>query len=273
MAVAPAGKVYVYYACAAGIGTGIPADLTKVQAAVDIAGTQAYNAIYTVPRNKNLYLTSLRFRSYGALVAFDVDINVIRKVYGGSDETVVPINYANSATATTYTDDQVQLSDKPILFPAKSIFRVTAGLAGGTALNLAMECNFIEEDVVVTDSTVDVIDKAAFIARMALTGAAIASQNYWLIGLDEEPAILPTTAILDDVLATITGTTSYKVAADTEVAFDPAYFVSGKLVITTKKAVLTLMRCITDASVVYYVLAPTNTVFSLGSVKKMKYLA
>jgi len=275
MPVAPAGKVYVYYICAAGGGTGIPADLTKVQAAVDIAGTQAYNAIYTVPRNKNWYLTSLRFRSAGTLVAHDVAIDIIKKVYGGSDVTVETLNYANSATTTTYTDEQFQCNDQPRLFPAKSLIRVQATLgAGGSNLNLAMELNFIEEDIVVTDSVVDVIDKAAFIARMALTGAVISSQNYWLIGLDELPVTYPTTAALGDVLTTITGTALYKVAADTEIIFDAAYYAdSGKLIITDKKAVLTLMRCITDAAVVYYVLAPNNTMFSLGNVKKVKYIA
>ncbi len=271
MAVAPAGKVYVYYATAAGVGTGIPADATKIQAAVDIAGTQAYNAIYTVPRNKTWYMTGLRYRSTGSVATHNVILSVIRKIYGGSNETVKTVKYVDLAT-TLYTDEQIQFVDQPVIFPAKSDIRIAAGLSGGTALDIAIEVNFVEESVEVTPSVVTVMNKAEYLAYLAL-GPTLASQNYWLIGLDELPATLPTTANLDDVVATITGlSTGYTVAADTEVAFDIAYFSSGKLAVTDKKAILTIMRCIDNGGVVKYVLAPVNTLFSLGGVKKVSYL-
>jgi hypothetical protein len=272
MPVAPAGKVYVYYGTTAGAGTGIPADITKVQAAVDIAGTQAYNAIYTVPRNKNRYMTSIRYRSTGSVAANNVILSVIRKIYGGANETVDVAKYLDAGT-TKYTDAQIQMTDQPLSFPAKSEIRIAAGLAGGTALNIALEANFIEEDVEVAPSVVQVIDKAAYLAKLTATGKTLGGQAYWLIGLDEEPTQLPTTAILADVLAIIPGAVNYTVAADTEVTFDAAYYVSGLLINTSKKAVLTIMRCVNDdASSIDYVLAPVNTVFSLGNVKKMKFL-
>ena len=272
MPVAPAGKVYVYYGTTAAAGTGIPTDVTKTQAVVDIAGTQAYNAIYTVPRNKNRYLTSLRYRSTGSVAKNDVILSVIRKIYGGSNETLEIAKYTDLGT-TNYVDNQVQFTDQPVLFPAKSEIRITAGLAGGTALNIALEANFIEEDVVVVPSTVPVIDMGAYLAKLTDTGHTLGGQAYWLIGLDEIPTVLPTTAILADVLAIIPGAVNYTVAVDTEVTFDVAYYVRDVLVNTTKKAVLTVMRCINnDASAIDFVLAPVNTFFSLGNVKKIKYL-
>jgi len=265
--VVPAGVVYVYYTCA--VVAGVPQTASKVQSRIEIATYQAYNAIYTVPRNKILYLTSLRYASTGSTTTNDVVVSIIRKVYGGSNETVKVIKYTDLGS-TNYTDEQIHLTDQPIKFAAKSEFRMQAGLAGGTALNITVLATFVEESVEVADSTIRVYDKTAYLA--AYTGPT-ASVIYYLIGLDELPATFPSTVILADVLATITGeTTNYTVAADTEVAFDPNYFTSGKLVMTNKKAVLTIMRCIDAVAGVYYVLAPQNPMFSLGNCKKVKYL-
>jgi hypothetical protein len=264
---APAGIVYIFYTCA--VVAGVPQTASKVQSRIEVAALQAYNAIYTVPRNKIMYLTSLRYASTGSTTTHDVVVSVIRKVYGGSNETVKVVKYVDLAT-TNYVDEQIQLTDQPIMFAAKSEFRMTAGLAGGTALNITVLATFVEESVEVADSTIRVYDKTAYLA--AYTGPT-ASVIYYLIGLDELPAEFPSTFVLADLLATITGeTTNYSVAADTEVAFDPNYFVSGKLIVTTKKAVLTVMRCIDAVAGVYYVLAAQNPMFSLGNCKKVKYL-
>lgn len=275
LSAACAGIVYVYYLSA--VTAGVPDDLTKVQAAVAIAALQAYNAIYTVPRNKNLYLTSVRYQSTASAGAHDVVLSIIRKLYGGTNVNVKQIKYLDLGN-TNYTDGQVDFGDQPILFPAKSEFRVQAALAGGTAMVMAFMANLVEETISVVPSTVTVMDKAAYLAYLAAGGPlTLASQNYWLIGLDAVPTTPPASANLDDVLCTITGTTSYKVAADTDVVFDPAYFVSGKLVTTSKKAVLTIMRCVDSGGTVKYVLAPNNTIVDLGSglkkTTKIQYLA
>lgn len=267
---APAGIVYVYYLSA--ITAGVPDDLTKVQAAIAIGATQAYNAIYTVPRNKNLYLTSVRYQSATSTTAHDVILSIIRKVYGGANVTVKQIKYLDLGT-TNYTDGQVDFSDQPILFPAKSEFRVQAALAGGTAMLMAFMANLIEESITVDPVDTTVITKTAYLAQLTALGRTLASQNYWLIGLDEKVTTPPTTVNLEDVLATITGAATYRVAADTEVAFDPAYFVSGQLISTTKKAIVTIMRCVDSAAAITYVLAPDNVIIDLGNVKKVKYLA
>lgn len=269
MPVAPAGLVYVYYGTTAGGGTGIPADLTKIQATVDIAGVQAYNAIYTVPRNKILYMTNLRYKSTASDTTHAVVLSIIRKLYGGVNKTVKVEKYVDLGN-TDYVDEQIQITDQPIVFPPKSEFRMTASLVGGTLLNISVLASFVEESLEVADSTIRVYDKTAYLA--AYTGP-VSLVTYYLIGLDEFPTTIPSTFVLADLLATITGeTTNYTVAADTEVAFDPAYFTSGKLIQTTKKAVLTLMRCIDAVAGVYYVVAPQNPMFSLGNCKKVKYL-
>jgi hypothetical protein len=269
LSAACAGKVYVYYYC--DITTGTPDDLSLVQAAVDIAALQAYNAIYTVPRNKTMYLTGLRYASTGSTTTNDVIISVLRKVYGGSIETVKEIKYVD-AGGTVYTDEQVQLTDRPVEFPAKSEFRITAGLAGGTALNLSVLATCVEETTEVVSATVDLMNKTDYLAFLATESHTIASVTYYLIGLDEEPVSTPSTAALGDLLTTITGATNYTVAADTDVVFDPAYYVSGKLVITNKKAILTIMRCVDNHPMVKYVLAPVNTVVNIRNAKKISYL-
>ena len=71
-----AGKIYVAVSTAVG-GGGVPTDVTKVQAAIDIAATHSYNAIYTVPRDVNWYLTSFRYRSTGSVAANDVILSLI----------------------------------------------------------------------------------------------------------------------------------------------------------------------------------------------------
>lgn len=267
------GNVYVYYFSA--VTAGVPDDATKIQAKVLATALQAYNAIYTVPRNKNMYLTGIQFRSTGSTTTHNVVLSVIRKLYGGSNVTVRTIKYLDPGSS--YIDEQYQFTDQPISFPAKSEFRVTAGLAGGTALEIALIANFVEETVSVAPSTVTVMDKTAYLAKLADLSRTLASQNYWLIGLDEMPSSLPSSADLNNMLCTITGATTYRVAADTEVCFNPTYFVSGKLVSTTKKAVLTIMRCVDSAGGVDYVLAPTNTLVDLGSgvkrTTKIQYLA
>ena len=269
---AAVGDVYVFYSDTT--TGGVPDTASKIQAKVDATALQAYNAIYTVPRNKNRYMSSLRYQSTGSTTTHNVILSIIRKLYGGSNETLETIKYVDLAT-TNYVDNQVQFLDQQLVFPAKSELRITAGLAGGTALNIALEASVVDEHIDAVPTTVTLKDLAAYKTFLTDNSRTIASQNYWLIGLDTYPAdaAVPTTANLDDVLTTITGTTSYKVAADTEVVFDPAYYVSGKLVQTTKKAVLTLMRCVDSAAAVTYVLAPNQTLINIRNVKKIKYLA
>jgi len=270
LSAAAAGKVYVFYLST--VTAGVPDDLTKVQAAIDIAEPQAYNAIYTVPRNKKWYLTSLRYRSSGSTTTHDVILSIIRKVFGGINEVVDTVKYTDLG-ATNYTDNQIQLTDRPVLFPAKSEIRFTASLAGGTDLDVALEVHFVAEDIVAIPLTVPVLDKSAYLAKLALLGHTLISQNYLLIGLDVAPAGIPSVANIDNLLATIIGATNYRVAADTEVVFDPVYFVSGKLIVTNKKAIFTIMRCVDNTGLVDYVQAPVNTVINLSNVKKTNYLA
>lgn len=272
-----AGKVYVYYVSTA--TAGVPDTKAKVQAAIDIAALQAYNAIYTVPRNKNLYMTSLRYASCGSTTTHDVILCVRQTLYGGSETVVKTIKYVDAGT-TLYTDDQVQFTDQPVLFPAKSEFKVTTTLTGGTALNVSVLANFIEEDITAVPSTVDVLSLGAYTALLTSLTRTNATMNYWLIGLETYPDSVPLTANLDDVLATITGAAvaDWHVAADTDVAFDVNYFVPGvvaansKLIVTTNKAIFTIMRCVDSAAAVHYVQAPVNTLINLGNVKKTSYL-
>ena len=261
------GTCYVYYYNAV-VTAGVPQTASTIQAIINIGALQAYNAIYTVPRDKNLYFTSMRYASTASSTTHDVIISITRKVYGGSLETVESIKYVDLGS-TDYVDRQFSVIDQPIFFPAKSEIRLTAGLSGGTALNISVLINFIEESLTVTPSATRVYDMKSYVAAYS---APTISCIYYLIGLDELPVTLPITANLLDTLTTITGQANYSVAADTEVAFDVAVFTSGKLVQTTKKAVLSIVRCIDNAAAVYYVLAPNNTMYSLGGVKKVSYL-
>jgi hypothetical protein len=274
IAAAVAGKLYVFYASA--VTNGVPDDLTKVQAVIDIGNTESFNAFYCVPRNRTLYLTSLRYRSTGSTTTHDVILSIKQKLYGGAYTVLDIAKYLDLGT-TKFIDEQISFTDAPLVFPAKSKFKMTASLAGGTALNIAVEAKFVEEAVTVVPTTTTVINQATYAALLTSRGTTLASQNYYLIGMDEVPTALPSSFNLDNLLATITGATNYRVAADTEVAFDPAYFVSGKLISTDKKAILTVMRCVDSGATVDYVLAPVNTIVDLGSglkkTQKISYLA
>ena len=275
-----AGIVYVARNTAVG-GGGVPTDTTQIQAKIEVGDLTPFNAIYTVPRNKNLYLTSLRYRSAGQLVHHEITILLKKALFGAAAATVKVIEYTGSATATHFVGNQIQFTDQPVVFPAKSELRFTGTLPGGASnLNLALEANLILEDITDTPNTATVLTNAGIVAKMATAGTTNVSQNHWLIGLDEVPGpnVIPTTINLDDVLATITGKGHLAgvirpyVAANTEVAFDPAYFTSGVLVSTTKKAVFTVMRCVDSAGTIDYVQAPSNMIFSLGNCKKINYL-
>jgi len=274
IAAAVEGKLYVFYASA--VTGGVPNTLTAIQAVIDIGNTESFNAFYCVPRNRTLYLTSLRYRSTGSTTKNDVILSIKRKLYGGAYTVLDVVKYRDLGT-TNFIDEQISFADSPLVFAAKSKFKMTAGLVGGTALNIAIEAKFIEEASTVAPATTTVINKATYLAILASRNKILASQNYYLIGLDEVPTSLPSSFNLDDTLAVITGAINYRVAADTEVAFDPAYFVSGKLISTTKKALLTVMRCVDSAGNVDYVLAPVNTIVDLGSgvkkTQKISYLA
>ncbi len=274
IAAAVAGKLYVFYASE--VTNGVPDDLTKVQAVIDIGNTESFNAFYCVPRNRKLYLTSLRYRSTGSTTTHDVILSIKQKLYGGAYTVLDIAKYLDLGT-TNFIDEQISFTDAPLVFPAKSKFKLTAGLVGGTALDIAIEAKFIEEAITVAPATTTVINKATYLTTLTSRGTTLASQNYYLIGLDEVPTALPSSFNLDNLLATITGATNYRVAANTEVAFDPAYFVSGKLISTDKKAILTVMRCVDSGATVDYVLAPVNTIVDLGSgvkkTQKISYLA
>ena len=274
VAAALTGKLYVYYL--SNVTTGVPDDPTKVQAVIDIGFVQSYNAFYTVPRNKKLYLTSYRYRSTGSATTHDVVINLQRKLYGGTYTTVDVSKYKDLG-GTNFTENQVQITDSPIEFAPKSKFKVQASLSGGTALDIAFEAKFVEESIEVAASTTSVINMTTYLALLTSRVSTISAVTYYLIGLDEMPTIIPSSFNMNDLLTTITGATNYRVAANTEVVFDPAYFVSGKLVVTSKKALLTVMRCVDSAANVDYVLAPVNTLVDLGSglkkTQKISYLA
>ena len=266
---ATVGDIYVIYG--ADVTDGVPNDATDVQAKIDATARQAYSALYTVPNNKNLYLVGVDFKSDNATTAVATVISAKRTIYGGSSETVQTIKYSDLGTGK-FTDGHIRTKDQPILFPAKSEVKFTATLAGtGENLNISVSAKFVEESIDAVPNTVTVYTKTAYLAAYS---APIASQNYWLIGLDElsGPNEFPTTVNIDDVLTTITGATNYTVAVDTEVAFDAAYFTSGKLVQTDKKAVLTLMRCVDNGASVFFVLAPVNTIINLKNTKKVNFL-
>jgi hypothetical protein len=265
-----AGAVYVYFDDT--VTAGVPQTQAKIQAKIEIGALSSTSAFYTVPRNKNLYLTSFRYRSTGSTTANDVILTINRTLYGSSATVVETIKYKDLGT-TNFIDDQLIFVDRPILFPAKSFFKVTAGLAGGTALNLTVEAKFIEESITVAPSTVSVLTKGQYAKYLSDNSRTISDQDYWLIGLDAYPTTLPTTVDLNQVLCTIAGDSDYAVTADTEVAFDPAYYTSGKLVVTTKPALVTIMKCTDSSAAIRYVLAPTNTLVSLKNTKKIKFLA
>lgn len=273
------GDVYVYYVCTA--TAGVPDDATKIQAKIEIGALQAYNAIYTVPRNKNWYMTALQYKSAGSVGGHDVIISIKQKLYGLNTTTIKNIKYKNSAVTTNFINAQVQFADQPILFPAKSEIRFTCTLiAGGTNLNISLDANFIEESITAIPNNVSVLTMAEVVAKMATAGTTHVSQNHLLIGLDEAPApnVIPPTANLDNILTTIigkghlVGVIRPYVANDTEVAFDVANFTTGKLVFTTKKTVFTIMRCVDSAGTIDYVQAPSNTIFNLRNCKKINYL-
>jgi len=275
IAEAVSGNIYVYYDSDGVIG-GVPDSTTsKVQAAIDKGFTQSYNAFYTVPRNKKLYLTSYRYYSTGSDTTHDVIINIQRKLYGGTYTTVTVSKYTDPGTA--FIENQVQITDSPIEFAPKSKFKVQASLDGGTGLNIAFEAKCIEESIAVAASATPVVNMTTYLALLSTRGSTIDAVTYYLIGIDEMLANIPSSFNMNDLLITIPATTYYRVATNTEVVFDPVYFVSGKLVITSKKALLTVMRCVDSKGNVDYVLAPVNTLVDLGSgvkkTTKISYLA
>jgi len=267
------GKLYVYYNSA--ITAGVPDDLTKVQAVIDIGSKQSFNAFYCVPRNKNLYMSNFRYTSTGSTTKNDVVITIKRKLFGGSYVDLDTIKYTD--LSTTFVDGQVDFMYEPIIFPAKSKFKITGGLAGGTALDITIKAKFVEETITALPTTTNVINLATYLKTLTTRSTTIASQNYFLIGLNEFPTTVISSFNLDDTLTIITGATNYRVAANTEVAFDAAYFISGKLISTDKKAMMTVMRCVDSGGNVDFVLAPVHTFVELGSgsrrVNKISYLA
>jgi hypothetical protein len=97
----------------------------------------------------------------------------------------------------------------------------------------------------------------------------------YLIGLDEYPTVAPTSFDLLQLLnpGGITGTTSFVVAATTDVYFDSASFSGGLLISTTKKAVLCLWRAVDSGGGVKYVNLGVNNLINLKNTKKVTFVA
>jgi hypothetical protein len=264
-----AGNVYVYYLST--VTAGVPDDVTKVQSLLLVGEVEAACAIYTVPRNKKVYVTSVRWTSIGSLVEHNVSLNLSITPFGGSTVVDKEVKYVDLETGVI--EGQVLFIDSPIVLLPKTDFKVTGTLSGaGTSLNVQVIVNCIVEDIIVSDIVTSVMSLADYKAKLASLTRTLVAQTYTLVGLDSYSVLVPTSVNLADTLITIPGATTYTVAADTEVAFELAYFTSGKLVLTSKKAVLTVMRCIDSAAAIDYVLAPTNTLIDIVNVKKINYL-
>jgi len=264
-----AGNIFVYYLSA--VTAGVPDTMSKVQSILTIGEVNAACAIYTVPRNKNVYITSMRWTSTGSLVEHNVSLNVSITPFGGTTVVDKEVKYVDLETGVV--DGQVLFIDKPIILLPKTDFKVTGTLSGvGTDLNVQVIVNCIAEDITVSPILTSVISLAEYQKKLTGLTRTLTIQTYTLIGLDEYPVLIPTSVNLDDVLITLPESRNYTVGEDTTVAFELAYFTTGKLVITSKKAVLTIMRCIDSAAAIDYVLAPTNTLIDLVNVKNVNYL-
>lgn len=262
-----AGTLYVYYSSTT--TAGVPDNLAKIQATVDVGDLQSYSAFYCVPRNKNLYLTSLRYSSTGSTTDHNVTLTIQKKLYGEAQYSDVDV-FRYTDPGTSYIDNQIDFSTAPVLFPAKSKFKMTAVLGTtGTGLNIAVEAKFIEENIEVAAVETPIISKVMYDKILEARGTTIASLNYYLVGLDEMPASIPTSFNLNNVLAIIEGNkTTYKVAENTTVIFNPSYFSvnsnSGIFIDTSKPALLTVMQCVDGDGNIDFIFAPMNTLVDLG---------
>jgi hypothetical protein len=267
MSVAPAGNIYVYYLST--VTGGVPDDASKIQAKVNLSTTEAYNMIYTAPRDKNLYLTSLKYYSTGSTTTHVVILTVHVKRYGESEVNAIQIQY------TDPNNGFYSFETKPIEIPARADFDIEVSLDGGTNMNITAIADFVVEDVEVTPIMTSIMTKSEYDAYLTGGGLTVASTKLYLIGLDEYPTVAPTSFDLLQLLnpGGITGTTSFVVAATTDVYFDSASFSGGLLISTTKKAVLCLWRAVDSGGGVKYVNLGVNNLINLKNTKKVTFVA
>lgn len=268
MTVAPAGNVYVYYTSA--VTNGVPDDATKIQGKVAISTTQVFNMIYTVPRDKNLYLTSFSYYSSGSTTTHSVILTIHVKRYGASEIDITKIQYVDP------NNGNYSFGTKPIEIPAKADFDIEVALTGGTNMDIVGTADFVIEDIDALPATTDIMTKAEYIAYLAAGGGlTVSSTKLYLIGLDEYPIVPPKTFDLLQLLNAggVTGTTSFVVATTTDVCFDAMYFTGGLLISTTKPAVLCIWRAVDSGGGVRYVDIGVNNLINLKSMKKVTFVA
>ena len=261
--VACAGNVFVYDASVT-VVAGIPQTATKVQAEITIADLQDYNLQTTIPAGKQgwlyivSYITSASSTKDFKLRAVFTDVNGV-------------VTYQNLAH---FVGDPItgamQFTNHPLLISEKSDFKIEAILEGGaSAVQIECWAEIILEDIVPTENLVNVLTKSEYDAYLTANSRTLASTKLYLIGLDGVLTEFPTQVDVGNVLAVITGTTLYKVAATTEIAFDISQYKSGLYIPTTFPSIACVWRCVDSAAFVKYVSGLSPQMIILGP-KTMK---
>ena len=164
----------------------------------------------------------------------------------------------------------MQFTNHPLLISEKSDFKIEAILEGGaSAVQIECWAEIILEDIVPTENLVNVLTKSEYDAYLTANSRTLASTKLYLIGLDGVLTEFPTQVDVGNVLAVITGTTLYKVAATTEIAFDISQYKSGLYIPTTFPSIACVWRCVDSAAFVKYVSGLSPQMIILGP-KTMK---
>lgn len=262
---AAAGTVFVYYTSTP--TNGVPADKAKVQAEIVIGQTQAFLGAYTVPNGKLARVYNVTYESYNAATATGTIVN-LELVDGDVTTSYVIARYSDPGAG------QLSFFSNPIEATAGVTIKLTSILANtGTSQRITASMDIVLEDVDVTAATVDVMTKAAYDAYLAAGGPlTLASTALYLIGLDEYPAITPTTIDLNDLLTpAITGTTAYKVASTITISFSMGFYSTDRLIQTSKKAIFCVWKCTDSGGGIKYVVAPNTPLINLAKVMSVTF--
>jgi hypothetical protein len=267
-----AGNVFVYQDDT--VTTGIPDHKVKVMAVVPIGALVANQGFYTVPNGYNAYVYMGSFNSYNATTAFGT-IVILDVTYSGTTVSRVLGRYADPGSG------QYQFTAQPIECLAGTDIKLKSTLAAtGTAQIIEGSLDIVLEEATATVAYTTAYTLGAYQAHLTSATHTHSTNNLYLIGLDEVPTSIPTQFILADLLTpAITGSNAIPLRISTaysplEIAFDPAYFSTGRLIVTDKKAILCVWKCTDSNGDIYYVVSPSTPVIKLDpKVKKITFQA
>jgi hypothetical protein len=272
------GSVYIYYPSVGNtVSNGVPSLSDSIQGIIHPGDLSAFNAFFTCPRDKKVYMSNICYSATGGVDAVGNNSNVVvltGKVYyylkllGETEfKSQLEIRFLVSSTG------QWDVTNKPFYIPpcAEIEFNFDLSPTGAHDVDIDLYSVLIFDTNDGPPLMTDIMTKSDYTKYLITNSLTTTSAQLCLFGLDSFPTQNPTQINKDNLLLTLPGNSDLTLPQTVVVAFNKDVSVSfNKLVPTNFPAIVSVWRCIDSDLNTNYVLSPiSNAIVNITSTKNI----